>query len=297
MEKTLQTTGQMLEKTPEGSVLKELSAEPEAGFRGLLMKEPPQTFEVEGFRNKLWISVPLVPTFVRRKVVGYSQEAKLLDPYSITVTPPNSGTKASFQSETIALHIYLENDLIMDMADSRGERFHPGSLGPAFGLSDVRLASVVQHMIYEMFNPDEARSIGMEYHVSNVASLVLERLPSHSFGFSRYERDGLSSVQLKRVLDYIEANISSKIGVQQLADLVSLSRSNFMKRFKISTAFTPHQYVMRLRVCRAKHMIRSHRLELADIAVSCGFSDQAHFSNVFSRLEGITPLQYHRLHR
>ncbi|MGO4287978.1 helix-turn-helix domain-containing protein, partial [Bosea sp. TAB14] len=68
-----------------------------------------------------------------------------------------------------------------------------------------------------------------------------------------------------------------------------LSPGYFSRAFRNTTGFSPHQWLIRKRIERARDILRCGRLELADIAVACGFADQSHFTNVFAKLEGVSP--------
>lgn len=105
---------------------------------------------------------------------------------------------------------------------------------------------------------------------------------------------GLSNWQAKRTLAYIEANLASKIGLGDLANLAALSRSHFSRAFKHSLGLPPMEYVGVRRMERAKAMISSTRESLTEVALACGYSDQAHFNRRFRDLMGITPGRWRR---
>ena len=107
-------------------------------------------------------------------------------------------------------------------------------------------------------------------------------------------RGGLARWQLKRVNDYIEANLGSAIRVPDLARIAQQSVSHFSRAFKRSIGYTPHDYVMRQRMLRAQDIMLSSELPLVRIAVDCGMGDQSHFSRVFRKLVGINPWAWRR---
>jgi AraC-like DNA-binding protein len=62
---------------------------------------------------------------------------------------------------------------------------------------------------------------------------------------------------------------------------VGLSTAHFARMFRKSTGETPHQFVLRQRLERAKAMLRAPDARVLDVAVACGFKTQQHFAQVF----------------
>ncbi|THK35807.1 AraC family transcriptional regulator [Ensifer sp. MPMI2T] len=75
-----------------------------------------------------------------------------------------------------------------------------------------------------------------------------------------------------------------------------LSVSHFSRAFRDSFQETPYAYVLRCRVARSKEMMATTNEPLAQIALSCGMADQAHFSRLFRRLTGESPSHWRRRH-
>lgn len=100
--------------------------------------------------------------------------------------------------------------------------------------------------------------------------------------------------RLKRVVDYIEANISEVISLSDLASAAGLSRTHFTAQFRLATGCKPHEFVLVQRIEMAKRLLVESRHELVDIALSVGFQAQAHFSTVFKRFVGDTPGHWRR---
>ncbi|MGV8985891.1 MAG: helix-turn-helix domain-containing protein [Cypionkella sp.] len=105
---------------------------------------------------------------------------------------------------------------------------------------------------------------------------------------------GLARWQLRKVLSHIELNLSQAIYVEALAALVHLSSGYFSRAFKVSTGDTPHNYIIRQRVRRAQMLMLSTPAPLSEIAVICGFTDQAHMTRYFGRHVDRTPFVWRR---
>ena len=109
-----------------------------------------------------------------------------------------------------------------------------------------------------------------------------------------FPRRGLAPWQAKRVVAYIEANVSRSFNVPDLAGIVQLSVSHFFRAFKVSFGQTPHAYVKLRRIRYAQAIMLNTREPLAQVALDCGMSDQAHFTRVFRNVVGISPSLWRR---
>ena len=101
--------------------------------------------------------------------------------------------------------------------------------------------------------------------------------------------NGLPIYKLKRVKEYIEANLERALSLDELAQVTNMSAGHFSRLFKQSTGHTPHQYLIRRRVKRAKELLRYKQLSIADVAYQVGFANQGHLNYHFKRCTGITP--------
>ena len=106
---------------------------------------------------------------------------------------------------------------------------------------------------------------------------------------------GLSPTPLKLVMDYINDYLDQELSLEELAAIAQLSAFHFCRAFKRSTGVTPHQYVIRQRVERAKQLLKDGKLGIAEVAIACGFTHQSHLNRHFKRLTGVTPKQFSQL--
>lgn len=103
---------------------------------------------------------------------------------------------------------------------------------------------------------------------------------------------GLSQTQLGFIVDYINDHLHQNLKLNDLAAIVQLSPYHFLRLFKQSTGVTPHQYILRSRIDRAKSLLQHSQLTIADIASRTGFCDQSHLTRQFKQLTGMTPKQF-----
>lgn len=103
---------------------------------------------------------------------------------------------------------------------------------------------------------------------------------------------GLSATQLRLVFDYINDHLEQELSLENLAEIAQLSPYHFCRSFKRSTGLTPHQYVIRQRVERAKLLLKDGKTGIAEVAAACGFTHQSHLNRHFKRLTGVTPKKF-----
>src|SRR6266404_730240 len=104
----------------------------------------------------------------------------------------------------------------------------------------------------------------------------------------------LPQQHLFRVQEFIESRLEADLTLQELASEVGYSRSHFLRMFHVTTGMTPHRYVLKRRVERARQQLEQVEQSIAEVAFRCGFSSQAHLTLAFRKEFGITPAEYRR---
>src|SRR4029077_13786341 len=105
-------------------------------------------------------------------------------------------------------------------------------------------------------------------------------------------KGGLGSARLRRIKELVHAKMEDDLSLDELAQSVGLSTAHFARMFRKSTGETPHQFVLRQRLERAKEMLRAPDARVLAVAVACGFKTQQHFAQVFRDSFGTSPTGY-----
>jgi len=105
-------------------------------------------------------------------------------------------------------------------------------------------------------------------------------------------RGGLGPARLRRIKELVRAKMEDDLSLDEMAQSVGLSTAHFARMFRKSTGETPHQFVLRQRIDRAKAMLRAPDARVLDVAVACGFETQQHFAQVFRDVCRVSPTKY-----
>lgn len=120
---------------------------------------------------------------------------------------------------------------------------------------------------------------------------ALENFESNINSYTK--QDELTS----RFLNYLELNVSSKIGIHELTENLKVSQATLYSAIKEKYDMTPMQYVFDFKVNIAADLLITTNYKIAKIASKVGFDDQYHFSKKFKKLTGESPSEYRKSKR
>ena len=125
---------------------------------------------------------------------------------------------------------------------------------------------------------------------SNILQAEIERCS----GANGFTRGGLAAWQILRVRTFIDNNLHRAIHIRDLSAVARRSPAHFSRKFKLAVGESPHAYVVRRRLERACHLMMTSTASLSEIALSVGFSDQAHLCRLFRQAFGQSPANWRR---
>src|SRR5262249_21312880 len=118
--------------------------------------------------------------------------------------------------------------------------------------------------------------------------------PANAAPQGTYLRGGLPAYLVRRLREHIDGNIDQRIKVETMAKLANLSLYYFVRAFKQSVGFTPHEYLTQRRLARTMELLTGTNMPLSEIALATGFADQSHCARRFRQHVGMSPRQYRR---
>lgn len=203
-------------------------------------------------------------------------------------SPCGMDINLSFPASNSALILMFGGGVLREAAAPLGEpRFDRMA-----SASNPRLAQLSGILESEL----RTRSFASDLIIDGVVSAIAAMLSRHDCeAIAREaERIHITPVRLARVLDYVETRLGDPITLSALAAVAQLSPFHFSRVFKRQMGETPYQYVSARRIDRAARLLREGEIALADLALACGFSSQAHFTAAFTKALGVPPGRYRR---
>ncbi|HTD72310.1 MAG TPA: AraC family transcriptional regulator [Steroidobacteraceae bacterium] len=108
-------------------------------------------------------------------------------------------------------------------------------------------------------------------------------------GSGQVPRGGFAAWRSRRLTAYVDANLSAKIVVKDLAASLDMSVGHFCRAFKRTFGMPARNWIRRRRIELAQRLMVTTGASLSEIALSCGMSDQSHFTRSFRCIVGETP--------
>ncbi|WP_027543565.1 helix-turn-helix domain-containing protein [Bradyrhizobium sp. WSM2254] len=200
---------------------------------------------------------------------------------SIFFLPAGHACEVGLHGALDTLHIYLRANLVPVHA-----------VTPLLVERDV----VIQHLAQAVEQAVCENVSNSDRFIDPIARALANRVSAISRSSEPWQVQtaGLPDYELRRLQDFIEANLEGEITLAAMASACGIGTKSFVRAFAATTGKSPYQYVIAARVERAKRLIEQDQEGLAEIALRCGFSHQEHLTRAFRRLTGQTPGRYRR---
>ena len=222
-------------------------------------------------------------------------------PGDLAITSPGTITEVRWSSpenspiETI--HVCIDAALFYRIGAETVHR-DPQQIEILDGFShkDPLVEQVVRALAEELKHPQTATRL----FADSAARFLTVHLLRHYCAMPIREINGrpvLSPRKLRAVRDYVEAHISDALSLDDLASVAYVSSFYFARLFKSATGETPHDFVTRIRMERAKALLRDTDWPAFKIAKEVGFSSKSHFNSAFRRSFGLTPVGFRNIYR
>ncbi|WP_024506377.1 AraC family transcriptional regulator [Bradyrhizobium sp. ARR65] len=202
---------------------------------------------------------------------------------TLHVTAPARQLSAEFYAPCDFLHFHISADYLRRHRDATDPDLAETSLNDLILLRD----SFAEQLGKTLIKHGNADYRDFTRCIGQALAMHLARLK-----LPRARVNALPKWRLRRVEDYVDAHLHRRVSLPDLARAANLSRMHFAAQFRTATGYRPREYLLHRRIERAKHILSTTEMPLAEVALAVGFCTQAHFSTVFKRITGETPARW-----
>jgi AraC-like DNA-binding protein len=206
-----------------------------------------------------------------------------------TFVPHGADASIEFGTSAKSVNLLLPKGTLDALVEDRAHR----AIAPLLFGDNPALIGLISLIELELFRPGLVADMIAEQALRGMA-LILAGVDPNGF-IAESERITLAPVRLRRVIDFIEANLAQPLTLELLAHVAGLSVFHFARVFRQATGFSPYRYVSERRLQRAQRLLMAQDLAVHEIAPLCGFPRHANFSAAFTRARGMSPSRY-RVH-
>ncbi|MTH77106.1 helix-turn-helix transcriptional regulator [Paracoccus aestuariivivens] len=176
----------------------------------------------------------------------------------------------------------------VDEAERITDRGKGRALSRVQGHEDQILRHLAQALVPALAQPDAFDPLFIEQLATAVGAHLLHNYRSQN-GLADDNVSTLAPMLVRRAKEMLMSGEDEKVSIAHIAEALNLSRHGFFRAFRDSTGVTPYQWLLNQRIDHARRLLATTDLTLVEVALTCGFSDQSHFTRVFGRIEGMSP--------
>ena len=231
------------------------------------------------------------PKRVTRKRDGPSI-SEPIDNGSLTLVPAGTAYVWRTEGPIAFAHIYIDphhlEDVVTKEFDAEGR---DASLVEGVGTHDPLLEPLLGRMIAEIRSAGPPSKLLLD---SLLESLCIRLAEKHASPSLRRISSAvaLASHRLRRVLEFMDANIGCDIALADLVAAAGTSQFHFSRAFHAATGCSPYRYLIRRRIAFAKVLLLTSTDSLESISSTCGFNSKHQFAVMFKQEGGIGPKRF-----
>jgi AraC family transcriptional regulator len=228
----------------------------------------------------------------RVKVQGKLSRA-VMSPGTISLVPRGQDSWRQSTGVMEVTNVYLGPERLQTCADQIAHGQSP-ELIDRMGFEDPKLFAIMGLIADEADGLGDMSRLFLEQLIDLLCIQLLRAHSSVSLPAQPLAQRGLAAWQVKRVTGYMCENLAADVTLDELANLVGLSRFHFCHAFRQATGRRPHEWLTRLRIDRARALLGARELRIIDVALAVGYETQSAFTAVFRKTTGMTPTAYRR---
>jgi AraC family transcriptional regulator len=169
--------------------------------------------------------------------------------------------KTGLDSSRILPQYWIQDPLIHAIGTALEDEV--GSSKPSATYAESLGAALVAHIFAKYSDPDRARSEDIRH-----------------------------ATRIGRSLEFISDHLGTDLSLGEIAAVANMSKYHFAKSFRQAMGIAPHQYLVKLRVEKARKLLAQNKMSVEEVANTVGYADRGHFAAQFRKIVGISPNRY-----
>ncbi|WP_248928380.1 helix-turn-helix domain-containing protein [Paenibacillus hamazuiensis] len=253
---------------------------------------PQEAYEPSLSKHLIVLHTTPGPVKVFERGDGLNEEG-VARPGDINIFSAGEMSYCRWENELSFLRLELDPTFVKQVADHSEFAASGGNveLNHKLRFNDPKLFHLSQWLLDEL----QSEGASGKLYIDSLANLLTVHL-LQNYATSSKKRTALpnkmTEQQVSRVVEYMHANMEREISLEELAAVANMSQSYLSRLFKLATGLSPHQYFINIRIDKAKSLIQSRGLTMAEISAVLGFADQSHMNRHFKRITGLSPREF-----
>jgi AraC family transcriptional regulator len=273
-----------------------LAASDDLGWNGVALRSYRylgSDVDVPAMRDFMVVSYRRGATRMQRRFDGAWTKTRC-EPGDLSLLTRSQRSHWTWSDDIEVCHVYLSERLVAGVANEVMDR----------SVAEVRLRDVLRTQdpvvtacVDAITQEARQRALGSALYVEALGTQLAVHLLRHYASVTFREPAGqgrLSPLQLKRLAETIETRLNEPLSLETLAGAVGLGVWTFTRRFRESFGCAPHAYLLGRRIERAQRLLAEGTMPVKEVALACGFCDQAHMTRVFHARLQTTPAALRR---
>lgn len=252
------------------------------------------------------VDVRLPPLAVPAFGVNYGQPLRLertlygrrrsgsVTPGQLAILPPDADTRWTFDKTGDITLVYLSRQLIDQAVEDGMDRdSRLVEIVPRFLIRDLVLERAAHQLLREIRQARPGGRLAAEALAQELAGHLIAAHSNVAVPL-RNRLHALAPSRLKRVQEFMRANLARELSLQDIADAAGMSVFHFARGFKYATGVPPHRYLTEQRLTEARTLLHNPGLSIGEVARAVGFT-HSHFTALFARRMGMTPTRFRKV--
>jgi AraC family transcriptional regulator len=211
---------------------------------------------------------------------------------SVTIVPAGTAFRWLTEGPIAFAHLYIAPRRFGRTLRETFDR-EPANIDllPRIGWDDALVSALLQAIFDPALDTDPDGRLARDSWFEALLTRLIHSGSSLALDSPR-ARNSLAPRTLARLKSFMDANLADDISLDRLAEIAGLSRFHLCRAFRESTGHPPHAWLTRLRLARARQLLRGTSLPVSEVARQCGFASPNQFATSFRRAVGATPSAY-----